>query len=511
MKKIYTYILTLLACLSWTGCNEWLEVYPQNDQVSDYYWTSKEDVEAVINSGYYYLRDMVIDELIPLGELRAGCIYSRYSNNLQTFRVKEDNSICNWGPFYEIINVANSVLANADKACERDDTYDVNVMNSHKSEAYFLRALSYFYLVRNWRDVPLILDPYETDANTYQVAKSSESEVIAQIKKDIETAVQSGGAKEQFEKAWENKGRATKWALCALMADVCLWSEDYETAITYCDIILNATSATAPRFMSSPTHASWFSMFNPGNSDESIFELQWDYEREQFNDLPILFDNSLASRTYEYTPTMLADFTQEYRYTQQNLLEAVRTMYGGYYVASPSSYETATNGFVWKYCGSTVLTDKRTSDHYDPNFIIYRVADVVLMKAEALVLKEENNLENWRAAVDLLNEVRLRSNLSALPDPEGKNEEEILTDVLYERKMELAGEGKYWYDLLRFGRRNNNRYKDLFLIGNVLDYNNQASTSWLRSVLVNEDALFLPIWESELKTNTLLEQNPYYN
>jgi hypothetical protein len=168
--------------------------------------------------------------------------------------------------------------------------------------------LSYFYLVRNWRDVPLILDPYETDATSYQVAKSSESEIVAQIKSDIETAINSGAAKEQYDKTWENKGRATIWALCALMADVCLWSEDYETAIIYCDVILNATSATAPRFMTSDTHASWFTMFNPGNSDESIFELQWDEDKEQFNTLPVIFDNSLDGRTYQYTPAMLLDF-----------------------------------------------------------------------------------------------------------------------------------------------------------------------------------------------------------
>ncbi len=510
MKRIYI-VLSLFACLVFSSCSEWLEVYPQNDQVSDYYWTSKEDVEAVVNSGYYYLRDMVISDLIPLGELRAGCIYSTKGNDLQTFRMKEENRACNWGPFYEIINVANGVLANAGKACDRDDTYDETVMNSHKAEAYFLRALSYFYLVRNWRDVPLILQPYETDAASYQIAKSSEAEIIAQIKEDILTAINSEAAKEQYDKVWENKGRATKWALCALMADVCLWSEDYETAITYCDMILNATAATAPRFMSSPTHASWFSMFNPGNSDESIFELQWDEDEEQFNNLPVIFDNSQDGRTYQYTPAMLENFKDEYRYTQSQLLEAVRTMYGGLYLSDPTTFETATNGYVWKYCGSTVLTDKRTSDHYDPNFIIYRVADVILMKAEALVLKEENHLENWREAVALLNQVRLRSNLEALPDPEGKSEEEMLADVLYERRMELAGEAKYWYDLLRFGRRDNNKYKDLFLIGNVLDYNNQASSSWIRSVLINDDALFLPVWENELKTNTLLEQNPYYN
>lgn len=512
MKKyrLILLIFTFTAFLS--SCSDWLEVYPQNDQVSDYYWSSKEEVDAVVNSGYFYLRNTVTDLLIPLGELRAGSVYSRYGNNLQSYRVKPtDKAICNWGPFYQVVNVANSVLRNAQSVMDRDETYDQNVMKSHMTEAYFLRALSYFYLVRNWRDVPLILDPYETDEKTYHVKQSSEQVVIEQIKADILAAINSGAAKEHFEKSWENKGRATKWALYALMADVCLWSEDYAKAAEYCDLLINSTSVYAPRFLTSASHSSWFGMFNPGNSIESVFEIQWNYEEDQVNNLPVLFDNVQTARVYEYTPKMLENFTQEYQFTQMNMLEAVRTMYGGYYVSNASAYETATNGYVWKYCGSTVLTEKRTSERYDPNFIIYRMADVLLMKAEALILMGKDETR-WNQATELINKIRIRSNLEPLSiDFNDVSIEEMLKSVLYERQMELAGEGKMWYDILRFGRRDNYRFKEMFLTGHVLEHNNQASTSWLRSVLNSNDALFLPVWDEELDTNPLLIQNPYYN
>jgi len=511
MKQLKYIILVLCFAGTLSSCKEWLEVYPQNNQVSDSYWSSKEDVEAVINSGYFYLRNMVQTSLIPWGELRAGCIYSRNGNVLQDFRVKSTNeTICNWGELYQIINVANSVIANAERVQKKDNTYKIPVMKAHQAEALFLRALCYFYIVRNWRDAPLILTPYETDANTFQVAKSSEAELIAQIKLDLTTAINSGATKEYYEVAWESKGRATKWAMYALMADVCLWSEDYPTAIQYCNGILNAQTTFCPKFLSTPTHAAWFSMFNPGNSNESIFEIQWNYENYQTNSLPVLFDNTATGRVYEYTPRMLSDFNTEYSYTQDNQLEAVRTMFGGYYVSDVFGYESATNGFVWKYCGSKIAGDKRTSNHYDPHFILYRVADVVLMKAEALVLNSSDSTA-WDTAVKLINQVRKRSNLEErYVEISETSEETMLEYILYERKMELAAEGKYWYDLLRFGRRNNNKYKELFLINNVLDYNNSASSSWIRSVLNNDDALFLPVWENELKTNQLLEQNPYY-
>jgi hypothetical protein len=173
--------------------------------------------------------------------------------------------------------------------------------------------------------------------------------------------------------------------------------------------------------------------------------------------------------------------------------------------------ENATNAFVWKYMGSTVLTEKRTSEFYDPNFILYRMADVLLMKAEALILQGKDDLR-WAEALDLINRVRSRSNLAALDwIVTDVSEIDLLKAVFYERQMELAGEGKIWYDLLRFSRRNSNQYKEVFLLDHVLDYNNQASGSWLRSVLLNDDALFLPIWDKELDANTLLVQNPYYN
>jgi hypothetical protein len=134
------------------------------------------------------------------------------------------------------------------------------------------------------------------------------------------------------------------------------------------------------------------------------------------------------------------------------------------------------------------------------------------MKAEALILRSNGgNGEDWQQAVNIMNEVRKRSNLDEVEFTTDLSEEDLLKMLLYERRMEFVGEGKSWYDILRFGRRNNNKYKEIFLVQNVLNYNMQAGESWLRSVLSNDWALFLPIWEDEIKVNPLLLQNPYYN
>jgi hypothetical protein len=448
---------------------------------------------------------------LPLGELRSGEIFDIKGNDLQKFQLKSTNkTYCNWGALYQIINIANSVIENSPKVQEIDDTYKIEEMNAHICEAYFLRALSYFYIVRNWRDAPLVTSPFEDDSHSYQVAKSTEQEIIAQIKKDIKDALATGAAKEYYQTTWETKGRATRWAFFALMADVCLWCEDYSTAIEYCDYLLNTASARKPAFMSAPTHQSWFSMFNPGNSNESIFELQWNYQEDQTNMLPLYFDNVAQDRKYEISYQLLLEFNAEYAENLGYEKEAVRSMFGGYYVEDAAAFEIATRGYVWKYCGSQTLSDKRTKTYYDPKFIIYRYTEVMLMKAEALIMRS-NSEADWEQAIAIMNEVRRRSNLEELEYAENLSEEDMLKMLLYERQIEFVGEGKSWYDLLRLGRRNNNKYKEILLIQNVLKYNEQASESWLRSVLSNDDAHFLPIWEEELKVNPLLVQNPYYN
>ncbi len=506
MKRTMTYLAAgLLALASLSSCTEWLEVYPQNNQVSDYYWSTKEEVDATLNGCYYYYREMVATELIPLGELRAGQLVSRGSySSLQQFRIKETDAIANWGPFYEVINVANGVIANAARVLENDQTYDENMHNAHLAEAYFLRALSYFYLVRNWKDVPLITTPFESDLQDYKVAQASESQTIAQIKSDIETALATGAAKEYYEKTWETKGRATKWAMYALMADVCLWNGEYAEAETYCDFILNSGSSYAPSFLSTPSHSSWYSIFNPGNSNESILELQWDEEEDQLNTLPILFSDTESGRVYYYSTRMTENFVEETEYTRTRSLDEIRSMYGGFYCTG--SYSTATTGYVWKYIGTETNSQKRTEDHYDPNFILYRVADVILMKAEALIMQGE---ARWTEAIELMDRIRTRSNLSTLSiDP--LNEGNLLEALLYERTMELAGEGKAWYDMLRLGRRDNFKYKDRFIVNRILEYNTQSTTSWFKSVLSDNNSLFLPVWDTELENNDLLVQNPFY-
>lgn len=517
MRKYIYIIMCSVMSLLMTSCNDYLEIYPENVEPTDKYWSTKEEVESTLFAGYYYLRESVADYLIPWGELRAGCIYNRKGSVLQQFQVKPTSSIATWAPMYRIINNANLVLANASKAYDNDDTYEVGALNSHYCEAYFLRALAYFYIVRNWKNAPLITQPFETDEFSYNLPASTGEQIIAQIKDDLLTAIKLGAAKTSFDTTWETKGRATIWAIYALMTDVCLWNSDFEEAIGYANAILNSKDKTAPKFLSTPSRSSWFSIFNPGNSNESIFELQWSYEKRsndsyQTNSLPSLFQDGNENFTYLYSNAMMERFESEIRDIQMEMIEEntdlyVRTQYGGYY-----------NKQCWKYIGGVqgTTTNRITEGKEDPNFIIYRVADVMLMKAEALVMRNMGtNAEDNQQAVDIVNQIRLRTNLMENTEINEYSDAKTLLDaILYERIMEFAGEGKAWFDLLRLGHykdpNGNINFKKEFLIDNVMEFNTQASGAWINSVLSDENAWYLPILDSEIKANELLVQNPYY-
>lgn len=502
MKKIFLTTL-LIGGLLTSSCSDYLDILPKDKQATDTFWKSASDVESILAQGYSSMR-MCVPRMIQWGELRGSSVTTNVTTGymIQNFQALPSNSVVKWMDFYTVINMANSVIKYAPGVMANDESYKPSQMNSHLTEAYFMRGLMYLYLVRNFKEVPLITEPYVDDSMPNDVAKSSEADIIALIKNDVKTALETGAAKEMFEATWANKGRATKWALYALMAETCLWAEDYDECITYADFLINATSGMRPVFMSIPTQ--WFQIFYPGNSNESIFEIQYKgatYQQTKNSPSNILtYSSGDEAPTYRYSTAMTLRLDEEFKQ------KSVRTYYGSYAGTKYLEY-----GKVWKYSGLGLNAEEsvRTGNDLDANFIIYRMADIMLMKAEALVRK--GGTDNWQEAIDILNKIRKRSELDELNVNLSETSElEILELILNERDMEFAAEGKRWYDLLRLGKQQNFKYKSEF-ISLITENNNTTGSKWINSVLSNEYAWFLPISEDDINTNKYLEQNPYYD
>lgn len=525
MKKLLICLTIAGTTLLTSGCSDWLDVLPKNEQVSSEYWQTKEQVEEVLAQGYQNMR-LTVPSLIYWGELRGGSIYA-YSGGskqeLQNFRLTSSSSECKWASFYSILNVANSVIKYAPEVKEKDKTYHEAVMNSNLAEAYFMRAWTYFTLVRNFKEVPLILEPYMTDEHPVDIPKSSEETIMAQIKLDIETALATGAAKEMYDDdEWTgmSKGRVTVWALYALMTDACLWSEDYDGCVRYADLLINSTSAFRPAFVEDPEQ--WYNIFYPGNSNGSIFELNFDQSRNQSADDDATKNNYPSpSNVYPWSqstvaPLQFSDAMCKRLYTESTDSwvgsNTVRGFGAAFVLPTLSTDITTSNvegylPFKFRIGGKEGLSTVRP--YKDANWILYRMADVLLMKAEALIWK--GGEPNFTQALALINKVRTRARILTLDiQTNAVEQDKMLGYLLAERDLEFVSEGKRWYDLLRFGKSQNYKYRDLF-IDIIVENNSTISASWIRSVLKNTNAWYLPINQSEIDLNPMLKQNPYYD
>lgn len=175
--------------------------------------------------------------------------------------------------------------------------------------------------------------------------------------------------------------------------------------------------------------------------------------------------------------------------------------------SNQNDYQNQNQFYIWKYKGTDIVDMGNVRLQEDANFILYRVAEVMLMKAEALIMK--GGVESWKAALDIINVVRVRAMLKPLDiNVEETDELTLLQAVLYEREMEFMAEGKRWYDLLRFARYNE-KYATEF-VNIIVESNQTYNKQWIRSVLQDENAWYLPIPYSEIEINSELKQNPYY-
>src|SRR5690606_38646216 len=119
----------------------------------------------------------------------------------------------------------NSFVKNAPTTLQYDQTFKDSDLQIMLGEAHALRAFNYFYLVRAFKEVPIIDEPYESDTQEFNTSASSEEEVLNFIEADLEIALAK--TVETFENVNHQYGRFTKNAVLALWADVKLWRNQY--------------------------------------------------------------------------------------------------------------------------------------------------------------------------------------------------------------------------------------------------------------------------------------------
>src|SRR4030042_5640180 len=486
--KIKSAVLTLMLVLQFS-CTDWMELLPPQGLIRQEFWKAKEDVEEAV-MGAYDAFAQLDGLLFKFGEMRADLVQldnlntSEDDQKIMEGNIYPDNSLCDWKNFYKVINYCNEIIKYAPLVKEIDNTFSDYQLKGFLSEAFFLRSLTYFYLVRVFKDVPFVLEPSENDDADFYLPKTDGNEILSRIANDL-NEIRSYATVEGYQTLAENKGRATKAAFDALLADIALWTFDYEACISYVERI-----EASLKYVLMPS-ARWFELFYPGNSLESIFEIQYNNYLNQNNRL-----YGLTQRySYNYDPSAGAIEKFGKLYT--------RELYRGEDVSIKKYGED--EFIIWKYVGRAPdgATIRTGTDQNSCNWIVYRYADVLLMKAEAL-----SQLNRYSEALAIINTIRSRADVPSLSLADSPTAFEAA--ILEERALELAFEGKRWFDLLRMGRRNNYNRKGK-LIEIIVKNIPSTQKRILATKLTNPLGWYLPIYEDELERNINLVQNPYYN
>lgn len=496
MKKT---LYTIIACISvmsvTSSCSGFLDSFPSyavdpNVSVSDSVAIALTNgcYTPLQSSNLYNQRIWSLDIIAGNSEVGAG----GGEDGIETVQVKNfsassDNgfALYIWRSPWVGISQCNLVL----NSVPSSDLVSERIKNRSMGEAYFLRAHYYYILVRLFGGVPIRTKPHDASEST-DIARSSIDDCYELIISDCMKAIELLPPKSSYDTM--DKTRVCKESALAMLADVYLTynpSQHYAEVVSLCEQIegmgydltecefadnfgikadnskealftVGYSGATDHDFWGGSNQSSWLSTFmGPRNS--GLVAGAWGWNQ----------------------PT--AEFMNQWE--AGDLRKAVTVFYKGCPRFDGKTYnpEWSTTGYnVRKF-----LVTKKDSPEYNTNpsdFVVYRFADILLKKAEAL-----NELDRSDDACIPLNIVRARAGLKEIPT--GKTKEQMREIIIKERRMELAFEGHRWFDLIRI---NNGDY----------------AMNFLKSIgrKPSKERFLLPIPQTEMDSNELMEQNKGY-
>lgn len=491
MKKIIIPIF-LASLITITSCKKTLETQPKNSVDASIVITQAAGVEAVLNSAYntmqlstYYGRDFFIVPEVLSDNMR---IVNTNSNRFVGESNNTNSSTINvWQYAYTVINKVNGAIKYTDAATGFTDLRKKQV----KGEAYFLRALAYFDLVKSYAynprnvvtaqdrgGVPLVLNYVENFPGDVSFpARAATADVYTQIKSDLNTAI-------GLLDITQGVTRANKAAAYGLLSRVNLYIGDWQACIENSTLALSAglgtfvdagTTATATA-KSTAYKSIWYT--GTSVSPESLFELNYEVTENLGSDgLSSIYTRS----TFGASPTIGGAGYGDAA-PQANLVAAYETNDIRRDILTPIT--KGSESILWnqKYPGQkSASTD---------NIKLLRVSEMYLNRAEANV--QLGTAASLVSALADLNKIRVRANLSPALTV-------TLSSVLNERRIELAYEGQRWFDLLRTGSAVNKSSTTL-----------PANATPTSTIPFTDYRLLAKIPQAEVQVNTNLKQNFNY-
>lgn len=513
MKHLLNTILMACAFVALlSSCNDWLTLYPEDEIIEDDYWNSAEDVEMMVAGAYrYMLESAVLQRFVYMGEMRSDNIQSSRPSAderaiLDEGNILSTNSLCKWNDFYKVINICNYIIRKAPEVRQKDNNYLESNLQHDLSEAYFIRSLCYFYLIRAYGNViPYVTEPSASDATDYNVAAISEDEMLEHLIADVKQAKAYATPSWGFQA--KNCGHVTKNACRALLADIYLWAGRYGECVVQCNEVL-----ANPITLAGEENVGWnllprsrffTSVFYTGNSDESIFELNLDRNNSNNrNALTVLYGNAETNPHFKPTNSIVSMY-DEADVRGMQYIDLLQSRIFKYVGMSAPLADTQTEALTFTYV-------YRSSSSVN-NWIVYRLADIYLMKAEALAVSG-TTAEDFDQVTTLCNKTYVRSHpegVDSLSHKDSYDKASAEKMVMEERRREFAFEGKRWFDLLRQVRRAGGPTEDL-INSLVNDKWSGTPPDGIAGKLSSVGYWYWPIHKDQMDVNDKLKQNEYY-
>ncbi len=453
MKK-YLKIITVIIITTYS-CSEQLELYNPNEISENTFWTSESDAELALTGVYntlqagpvYGVRFREFDGFGGIGYFQwetEGLIITEGG-------ATSENGYYNriWKGYYDVINKANLVIDNVQADIEELSETRANQI---EAEAKFARALAYLTLTMLYRDVPLIM--YEQKFSERYVEKTVQSEILKVIYDDVNYAVNN------LPDSWsgDDLGRVDKWGALALKARAHLYFKDWAVAGNAAKEIIDGG-----RFSLYPDFGKLFSVEAEGNV-ESIFAVRFESglgEGESFSGtyrrvtqgtmrpLPeyinefYCVDGLPIDKSPLYDPSSIAFKSRDPRLDFSVLYRTER------WVDNLPINSNSPTGYDMQKYQRNVLGFYNDGPQ---DFMVFRYADILLMRAEALIEKNELTQEVY----NLINQVRQRPTVK-MPTIEsvegtGLSQQKLREILQHERKVEFGFEGLNFFDLKRWGK-----------------------------------------------------------
>jgi hypothetical protein len=502
MKKII-YIAVLTSLFSgFTGCKKFLNVTPIDGLAGNNFWKTKADVETFTLGVYNKFRTATMKDsrfFIATGDLRCAPAnitnehYDQYyvgylrRNDLNGLlgdgRYLEPETtnrfwqITLWTNFYAVVQEANILYkqvgdmpATAISAADK---------KQYQAEAVFLRCLSYFFMVRVYGDVPYYTNAFNAAAlprtNMVTVLKNCMADLAA-VKDDLPWT---------YSDAAKVGTRAMRGSALILMMHMNMWAagfdagnaaQYYQTVVTLGDELQNQ-NAGAYQLLPIERTSDIFR----GGSKEGLFEIvQTQSSTEQF--LPTaVYSNYVLLKPFQpfSSSTIWYDSNFMLKLYPATTDDKRKTLWFDINIYASDGTQQMFK-FINAAQGSTAGQNQVN------NQIVFRYADAILLKAEALAQLDQDNL-----AQVAVNMIRRRAGAAEFTS----TGQALKDDIYYERVRELMGEGQYFYDLVRTRKAVDGTYSFSPI---AVDAFNNGAWTW-------------PIDKAALLNNPYITLNAYWN